>query len=462
MADAADSGGASPDRADKSGNADRADKTGEGGRTGKAGRESPGLPRKLLVDIGPLRDSPDFRRLWFGQTVSTAGNMVTGVVVPVQVYAMTRSPAAVGAVSLVEAVPTIALGLFGGSLADSFDRRRLFALTSGLSALVSVLFALQAALGVRRPWVLLVLAGIQASLFALSTPVSRTFMPLLLPAERYTEGAALQQMSFQASIVAGPLLAGVLIASAGAGTAFAVDAVSFAFVVHAALRLPPMPARRKTEASGLASVGEGLRFVRDHAALRSILLLDVNNTVFGMPFALFPAFAEGQLHGGPRTAGLLYAAPAAGGVLAAAMSGGLPGVRRQGRALLAAGCCWGLAVAGFGLARSLWLAVPLLALAGAADMVGGVLRSAILQTRTPDALRGRVNAVGFVTGEAGPRLGNAEAGAVGSLVSPAFSAVSGGAACLAGLVLTAATTPALLRYEPVPQPGPSAPVASTS
>lgn len=386
--------------------------------------------------------------------------MVTGVVVPVQVYAMTRSPAAVGAVSLVEAVPTIALGLFGGSLADSFDRRRLFALTSGLSALVSVLFALQAALGVRQPWVLLVLAGVQASLFALSTPVSRTFMPLLLPAERYTEGAALQQMSFQASIVAGPLLAGVLIASAGAGTAYAVDAVSFAFVVRSALRLPPMPAHRKADKAGLASVGEGLRFVRDHAALRSILLLDVNNTVFGMPFALFPAFAEGQLHGGPRTAGLLYAAPAAGGVLAATVSGGLPGVRRQGRALLAAGCCWALAVAGFGLARSLWLAVPLLAVAGAADMVGGVFRSAILQTRTPDALRGRVSAVGFVTGEAGPRLGNAEAGAVGSLVSPAFSAVSGGAACLAGIVLAAATTPALLRYEPVPEAPPPAPAPS--
>lgn len=298
--------------------------------------------------------------------------MVTGVVVPLQVYALTRSPAAVGLVSLVEAVPTIALGLFGGALADSFDRRRLLALTSGLSALVSAVFALQAALGVRQLWLLLLLAGVQACLFALSTPVSRTFMPLLLPPERYTEGAALQQMSFQASVVAGPLLAGVLIASAGAATAYALDAVSFVFVVRSALRLPPMPARRKADAPGLASVTEGLRFVRDHAALRSVLLLDVNNTVFGMPFALFPAFAQGQLHGGPRTAGLLYAAPAAGGVLAAAASGALPGVRRQGRALLAAGCCWGLAVAGFGLARSVWLAVPLLAVAGAADMVGGV------------------------------------------------------------------------------------------
>lgn len=381
--------------------------------------------------------------------------MITGVVVPVQIYAISHSSVAVGAASLVEAGPTIALGLLGGSVADSVDRRKLLALTSALSALVSALFALQAAMDLGQLWVLFVLAAVQSSLFALSVPVSRTFMPLLLPKERYAAGAALQQMSFQASIVVGPLVAGVLIASAGSGTAYAVDAVSFLFVVYSSLRLPPMPVEKKTEAPGLASVAEGVRFVRNHAALRSILLLDLNNTVFGMPLSLFPAFAEHRFHGGPQTVGMLYAAPALGGVVAATVSGGLSSVRRQGRAAIVASCCWGLAVVGFGLAPWLWLALPLLAFAGASDMVNGVFRSTILQTRTPDDLRGRVSAVGFVVGEAGPRLGNAEAGTVGSLVSPAFSAVSGGVACLAGVLVTALTTPTLLRYKPDPEPEPA-------
>ncbi|MGY0055403.1 MFS transporter [Streptomyces sp. LZ34] len=408
--------------------------------------------KRLLADLRPLRESPDFRRLWVGQTISTTGNMITGVVVPVQTYSLTHSSLMVGLIGLAEAAPTIALGLFGGSIADAVDRRKLVLVTSLLSVVVSAVFAVQAMLDLRQLWLLFVLVTLQSCLFALNVPASRTFMPFLLPPERYAAAAALQQMSFQASIVIGPLLAGVVIASAGASTAYAIDAVSFLFAAYAALRLRAMPVDKEAAPPGLSSVVKGLRFVRNQPAIRSILLLDLNNMVFGMPLSLIPAFAEEQFHGGPQTVGLLYAAPALGGVIGATVSGPLSRVRRQGRAVLVASAVWGLAVVAFGLTPWLWLAVPVLAVAGAADMVNGVFRSTILHTHTPDALRGRVNSVGFVVGEAGPHLGNAEAGAVGSLTSLRFSAVSGGLACVVGILLIAVTSPTLIRQTSDPNP----------
>jgi MFS family permease len=406
--------------------------------------------RALLADTRPLQESPDYRRLWLGAALSSVGSQMTSVAVPVQIYTLTHSSLAVGLIGVPLAVPLLTLGLLGGSFADAGDRRRLVLLTSSLLAVVSLAFAAQAVLDLRRVWLLYVLIAVQSSLSAVDQPARRTIVRRLLPDERIRAASALTFLSFQVSVIVGPLLAGLLIATVSFGAVYLVDALSFVVALYAVLRLPPMPADEGTDRPGLRAIVEGLRFVRRHAVLGSLLLADLNATIFGFPRALFPAIAAAQF-GGLRSVGLLYAALAMGGVVSAVFSGSLERVHRQGLALLVSIGVWGAAIAGFGLARSFPLAVALLALAGAADVVNGVFRTTILQVVTPDALQGRVNSVGFVVGVGGPDLGDVEAGAVAALTSPAISAVAGGLACVVGVVAIGLAAPGLVRYRPAVQ-----------
>jgi MFS family permease len=372
---------------------------------------------------------------------------MTAVAVPIQVYALTHSSLAVGLVGLAVAAPLIALGLFGGSFADAVDRRMLLIVTRLLLAIVSLAFAVQALLDLRQVWLLYLLTVILSALSALSGPASRAIIPRLLPPERIAAASALSQLSFMVSVIAGPLLAGVIIAAAGLPTVYAVDAATFAFAIYSVLRLRPMPAAPGVSRPGLRAVAEGLRFVRHQPVLATALLVDLNCMVFGMPRALFPALATIHFGGGAQTVGLLYASPAIGGLLGSTFSGSLSHVHRQGLAILLAAAVWGAAIAGFGLTRLLWLAVVLLAIAGAADIVTVVLRNTMTQLNTPDELQGRVSSLGFVVGAGGPELGDVEAGTVAALTSPVISAVSGGLACVVGTVALALALPPFRRYE---------------
>ena len=405
------------------------------------------LYQRILADTRPLQESPAYRRLWIGQSLSIIGSRMTGVAVPIQVYALTHSSLAVGMIGLTIAVPLIGLGLLGGAIADAFDRRTLVLVTTTLLALVSLLFALQALLDLRQLWLLYVLIAVQSCLSAVNQPAQRTFIPRLLPPDRIPAATALSFLSFHASNTAGPLVAGLIIAAAGLQTAYIVDAVSFIFAFYGVMRLPAMPPQGGGSPPGLRAVVEGLRFVRRQPVIAKVLLVDLNATIFGMPFALFPALAAMHFGGGPRTVGLLYAAPAIGGVIVSAGSGPLSHIHHQGRAVLIAVAIWGAAIAGFGATKLLWLGVLLLAIAGAADVVNGVFRTTIIQVNTPDALQGRVNSVGFVVGAGGPRLGDVESGVVASVTSPVFSAVSGGLISVVGVVLLGLINPAFARYD---------------
>lgn len=403
--------------------------------------------RRLFADIGPLRESAEFRRLWIGGALSAVGGQMTSVAVPVQIYSLTHSSLAVGLVGLALAVPLITIGLLGGSFADAVDRRTLVLVTSSLLALVSLVFAAQALLNLRQAWLLYALIVVQSSLFAIDGPARRTFTPRLFPAERLPAVTALTFLYFHASLVVGPLLAGLLIAARGFQAAYAVDALTFVFALYPVFRLRPMPPESAPSSPGVRSVIEGLRFVRRQPVLAGLILADLNATIFGMPRALFPALAATHFGGGARAVGLLYAAPAIGGLGASTFSGGLGSVRRQGLAMLFAIGVWGAAIAGFAVSTFLWLGVLLLAIAGAADVVNGVFRTTMLQVNTPDRMLGRISSVGHVVGVGGPDLGDIEAGAVATLTSPVISAVSGGLACVAGTLVLGLVARSLVRYE---------------
>lgn len=402
--------------------------------------------RRLLADVTPLRESVPFRWLWAGQSLSAIGSFMTGVAVAIQVFDLTGSSVAVGAVSLVTLLPTLLLGLFGGSIADAVDRRRLVLLTGSGLMLVSLVFAAQAFLDWRQVWLLYLLTAISAALAAIDTPARRTFIPRVLPLERLPAAAALTQLSFQVAIIAGPLLAGVLIASVGLEAAYALDAVTFAAVLVSVRRLPPMPPEAGGARFGARSVVEGLKYAATHRLIGMIFLIDLCATVLAMPTALFPELAATHFGGGPRTVGFLYAAVGVGGLVAAVFSGPLGHIRRQGLAMLVSVAVWGAAIGSVGLTKWLWLAVLLLATAGAADIVTTVFRATILQTKTPDELRGRLNSLDFIVGLGGPNLGNTRAGTIAGATDPVTSIITGGAACVLG-VLALSTSKAFRTYD---------------
>jgi MFS family permease len=229
------------------------------------------------------------------------------------------------------------------------------------------------------------------------------------------------------------------------------------------LPMHPLPPEGGGTRAGLASIAEGLRFLRGRRVLVSTFVIDIDAMVFGMPSALFPALGTTVFGGGVQTVGLLYAAPGAGALVAALLSGWVGAVRRQGLAVVLAVLGWGVAIVAFGLTTWLPLALVLLAVAGAADVVSAVFRNTILQLSVPDAVRGRLSGVHIAVVAGGPRLGDAEAGAMAALTTPRISVVSGGLACIAGVLVLTRLVPEFARYRVTDAPvySPDGPVPAT-
>jgi MFS family permease len=417
------------------------DPAGESERPGRLA-----LISRLAVDVTPLRSSKDFRRLWFGTGISAIGSAITIVAIPFQVYELTHSTLLVGLLGLVAFVPLLTVPLYAGAVADAVDRRRLLLLSDvALLAVTAVLLA-NALLPDPRVWVLFVAEAAGTAAYGFQRPARNAMTPRLVPPEQLMAAIAVEDVVGNLARVAGPAAAGVLIAAIGLAGAYAVDLASFAASLAAIWLLPPVRPTGPADRPGLRSVVEGLRYVRTQPALLGIFLVDTNAMIFGMPSALFPAFAE-ELGGGARTVGLLYSAPYAGALAASLLSGWVGHVRRQGLGVFVAAGLWGVAIALFGFADAVWLALLMLAIAGAADFISALLRSTIMLSATPDAMRGRLSGIELAQVASAPMLGNVEAGVVASLTSVRFSVVSGGVACVAGTFTIALALPALLRYD---------------
>ncbi len=414
---------------------------------GPAEIREPGRLRRLAIDLGPLRRYPAFRRLFVGQTISTFGTEIAAVAAPYQLYQLTHSTLQVGLLSLCELFPLLTLTIVGGAIADAVDRRRLLFVTESLLALVAVGFAVNASLAEPKVWALYVLVTLAMSVFSLGVAGMSSVIPRLVERHELAAANAIENVYGSTTNVAGPALGGVLIAALGLRGAYLLDAATFAASLWSVWRLPPLPPAHAAERPSLRTIAEGFRFVKQKKVLLGMFLVDSNAMVFGMPRALFPALALHRFHGGAGILGLMYAAPYAGAFVSSVMSGWIGHVRRQGLIVAVAAALWGVAIAAFGFADSLWLALLLLAAAGAADNVSAVLRGTILWTVTPDPLRGRVSGIEFAQVAATPAIGNVEAGLVASLTSLRFSIVSGGVLCVAGTVLVALAVPAFIRYD---------------
>ena len=407
----------------------------------------PGMIRRLAIDLGPLRRYPAFRRLFIGQTISTFGSEIAAVAAPFQLYQLTHSTLQVGLLSLCELFPLLTLTIVGGAIADAVDRRRLLLVTEVLLALVATGFAVNANLDEPQVWAIYVLVTLAMSVFSLGVAGMNSVIPRLVAREELTAAIAIENVYGSTTNVAGPALGGLLIAVLGLRGAYLLDVATFSASLWSVWRLPPLPAAHDAERPSFQTIAEGFRFVRQKKVLLGMFLVDSNAMVFGMPRALFPALALQRFNGGAGILGLMYAAPYAGALVASLLSGWIGHVRRQGLIVAIAAALWGVAIAAFGFADSLWLALLLLAAAGAADNVSAVLRGTILWAVTPDSLRGRVSGIEFAQVAATPALGNVEAGLVASLTSLRVSIVSGGIVCVLGTVVIALAVPALIRYD---------------
>jgi MFS family permease len=407
--------------------------------------ERRGLLSRVAVDLRPLRESKAFRRLWFGQAVSYFGTTISIVAIPFQVYDLTGSSLAVGLLGLAALVPLLTVPLIGGAIADAVDRRRVLLVAEIALVLLTGANLANALLPHPHVWVPYAVTALSTSCYGLARPAMDALMPRLVGKERIAAASALRSVYSSFGAVAGPALAGVLIASIDVSGAYAVDLASYAAALVAIWLLPQLPPIGDVVAPGLRAIMDGLRYVLGSRVLLGVLLIDSIAMVFGMPTALFPALG-GELGGGASTVGFLYAAPSAGALVGSLVSGLVTSARRQGVGVTVAVVLWGASITAVGLFDSLPLALFFLACAGAADFVSAVLRDAILMTATPDAMRGRVSGIEYAQVAGTPQLGNLEAGVVASLIGVRGSIVSGGLACIAGALALTALLPDLVRY----------------
>jgi MFS family permease len=404
------------------------------------GRPEPperGLLARIAVDIRPLRESRDFRRLWFGVGISAIGSQVTTVAIPFQLYDETRSTLLVGLLGLAALVPLLIVPIYGGAVADAVDRRRMLLFSDVAQLLVTGGLLVNSLLPNPSVWFLFVAEALGTAAYGFQRPARNALTPRLVRDEQLLAAIAVEDVVFTLARVAGPVMAGLLIA---------VVVATFAASLAAIWLLPPVPAAPDADRPSLQSILDGFRYVLRRKVLLGIFVVDTNAMVFGMPRALFPAFAE-KLGGGPGVLGLLYAAPFAGALVASLTSGWMMSVRRQGLGVCVAAAAWGAAIALVGFAEATWFALLFLAAAGAADFISAVLRSNILLTVTPDSMRGRLSGIELAQVAGAPEIGNVEAGIVASLTSVRASIVSGGLLTVAGTVAVAAAIPALVRYD---------------
>ncbi|MFE4545450.1 MFS transporter [Arthrobacter sp. NPDC056727] len=421
---------------------------------------------KLLADITPLRESPDFRRLWLGSAVSNVGSQLTLVAVGLEVYRLTHDSLYVGLLSIFALVPLVLGGLLGGSIADSHDRRTVALLSSAVLWLTTGGLALQAWLEAGNVWLLYGLVAVQSGAQAINQPARSAIIPALLRKELLPAANALNMVTFGLSMTAGPLLAGVLVASVGFGWTYTLDVFSFIFAFWALLKLPPMPPGGEAGRAGVRSVVEGFRFLGTRPNLRMTFILDLIAMILAQPRALLPAVGALMIGGGETTVGILLASVAVGAFLAGLFSGPLGAIRRQGSAVVWAVMGWGASIAAFGLVvvlagRSgsggvtLWLIPAALccALAGISDSISAVFRTTILQAATPDHLRGRLQGVFIVVVAGGPRLGDMLAGGGTKILSEGWVLLLGGVLCIVVAWAVARWQSGFLKYDarnPVP------------
>jgi MFS family permease len=398
----------------------------------------------------------NFRLLWIGLLVSFSGTFMQNAALLWHISLLVspeKKALALGLVGLGRVAPVVVFSMLSGVVADAVDRRRVMLLTQTLSALVAFGLAVLSFGGVTSFWPILGLAAVGGGVSAFDLPARAALVPTLVPREHLPNAISMNTIMFQLASVAGPAVAGIVIARSGVGMAYVLNGISFAFVIVALLMMRDVPATAPSTEQGSSNevswkaALEGLRFVFRSPLMRSTMLLDFFATFFASATALLPIFAQDILHVGATGYGWLFAAPAVGSFITSlALVPLIDKIRRRGESIVWSVAGHGLATIVFGMSRSFWLTFFCLAVVGSTDTVSTVLRNVIRQLETPDRLRGRMTGINMVFFMGGPQLGELEAGAVANWFGAVISVVSGGIGCLIATSWVAASTPSLRNY----------------
>ena len=393
--------------------------------------------RALRVDVTPLRTSRDFRLLWAGGTIFYLTGMVSYVAIPFQIYRLTGSNFAVGAVGFVELVPLIVFGLYGGALADHVDRRRLLVGCGlGQAVLIAVL-AVNAFSSDPQLWLIFVVAGLLTATSAMQRPSREALMPRTVRHDQLTAAQALISFGMQVGVLVGPAVGGLLIAYVGLRWCFVVDVVGLCLATLMYAVMSHYPHRAETTPPSLAGIKAGLDYALKRRDLLGTYFVDIAAMMLALPVVLFPALAK-DVFDAPQALGLLYSAETVGALLMTALSGWTSRVHLHGRAIVLAAAAYGVAIALAGIAPSIWVAAVFLALSGAADMISGIFRGTVWNQTIPEQMRGRLAGIEMLSYSVGPTVGQIRAGVVADAWTVRGSIASGGVACVVGVALTAA------------------------
>lgn len=425
--------------------------------------------RSHFVDLTPLRVSPAFARLWFGNTLAGIGTFVTNTAVGLHIYDLTHSTFMVSLVAWFSLLPMIVAGLYGGAIADRFDRRTVALSASTVAWASTVALATIAWLGADHVWVFYLITTVNAVAATIASATRQAITPRLLPKELLPKAAALLGISGGLMVTVGPGVAGVLVARAGYAWTYTIDVILFVAGFFGLWTLPRIrPEGDRPTAGGFRSVADGLAHLRRAPNVRMSFVVDIIAMTFGQPMVLFPAVGAIVIGGGSVTAGLLLASFAVGGILSSLGSGRLTGLRWQGRAIRNAIVSYGLAILGFGLVLAVtelgggavasmdfgdvnrWalaLAGLCLAVAGGSDNISAIFRQSILQAAVPDHLRGRTQGVFTVVVTGGPRLGQMFAGSLATLTATWVPSVVGGFLVVVLVVVTVARVTSFRDYD---------------
>ena len=397
------------------------------------------------MDISPLQKYPDFRRLWTSGLISYFGSMITYVALPFQIKELTNSYIAVGLIGAVELVPLIIFGLYGGVLADKVDRRKMILYTEIALALMTFSLFINSQLDNPSLIWIYVVAGTFAALDGLQRPSADAILPRLVGHDDLPAASALMSLRWQTGVIAGPALAGILLATAGTGTAYLVDVATFVISILFVLRVKSVKPFEKNLAPTISAMREGIKYAASRKDLMGTYLVDLAAMFFAMPTALFPFWAD-QLNA-EWALGLFYAAGTIGSVIVTLTSGWIKNYHHHGRAVFLAAIGWGAAITLAGTTDSLFLIIFFLALAGASDMVSALFRGAIWNQSIPDELRGRLAGIELLSYSVGPLGGQMRAGTFAAVTNLKTSVISGGLLCIGFVSIAAAALPKFRNYD---------------
>jgi len=399
-----------------------------------------------FINLSLLKRNRNYGYLFIGQFISFFGTMITGVALPYQIYHMTGSTLWVGLLSLSQLIPLLFTALLGGALADRHHRRLLLLVTESVLAMGCFLLAFNAVVDTPKIWVLFVVATTMSAVNGLHRPALTSITQQIVAEKDYPTVGALNSLKFGLGMIAGPAVAGILIAHLGLLTIYLVDVSTFVISLIALLLMHHIPAPKKLDNESIwVGLRTGCRYALSRQHLMGSYLVDFVAMIFGMPLALFPAIA---VHfGGASTLGFLYAAPAVGALIVSLVSGWAHNIKRYGVAIAISATLWGIAIIGFGFAKGLWLALFFLVLAGGFDAISGIFRNILWNESIPNELRGRLAGIEMISYLSGPKLGDTESGLIAAAFGITFSVVSGGVLCIIGVGFCCYFFPKFWQYQ---------------